>query len=65
MARKCPELPNLKKFYYELFLGHHVDHAILIECRSKTQDRGSDHQIERQCLGFVLDVGAIGLVIID
>ena len=21
MARKCPELPNLKKFYYELFFG--------------------------------------------
>ena len=42
-----------------------LDHAILIECRSKRQDRGSDPQIERQCLGFVADVGAIGLVIID
>ena len=25
MARKCPELPNLKKFYLKLFLGHPVD----------------------------------------
>ena len=42
-----------------------LDHTILIECLSKRQDRGSDPQIERQCLGFVADVGAIGLVIID
>ena len=42
-----------------------LDHSVLIECRSKRQDRGSDRQIERQCLGFVADVGAIGLVIID
>ena len=55
-----------KMFYDWLVLFFFVlDHAILIECRSKTQDRGSDCQIERQCLGFVADVGAIGLVIID
>ena len=24
LAQKCPELPNLKQFYQELFLGHPV-----------------------------------------